>query len=284
LKTETVTEGGAATAPANPSRTGYEFKGWDKAFNNITANTTVNATWDEYSYTIKFDANTGTGNMPNQSFTYSEQKALTKNTFTKDGYSFKNWNTMPDGSGISYTDAQTLKSVSAINNHTITLYAQWQANAAPTPSYTIHFDANTGTGNMSNQTYNLDQSTALPANGFTKDGYSFKNWNTIPDGSGISYGDRQEINNLASANQTITLYAIWEKNPDPVIPDDPAPVDPAPEEPTNPANPEPTETPANPKAIDNPKTAAEHLPAIIATPTILLGLTATGYHFLRKRR
>lgn len=47
LKTETVETGKAATAPANPSRNGYSFSGWDKAFDNITADTTVTATYVE---------------------------------------------------------------------------------------------------------------------------------------------------------------------------------------------------------------------------------------------
>uniref|UniRef100_UPI003D332678 InlB B-repeat-containing protein n=1 Tax=Carboxylicivirga agarovorans TaxID=3417570 RepID=UPI003D332678 len=43
LKTETVNHGSSATAPANPSRTGYDFTGWDIAFDNVTSNLTVTA-------------------------------------------------------------------------------------------------------------------------------------------------------------------------------------------------------------------------------------------------
>lgn len=43
LKTETVQENGAATPPANPTREGYVFSGWNKSFNNVTSNLTIKA-------------------------------------------------------------------------------------------------------------------------------------------------------------------------------------------------------------------------------------------------
>jgi hypothetical protein len=46
--TQTVACGGAATAPtSNPTKDGYTFTGWDKAFDNITSNLEVNAMWTE---------------------------------------------------------------------------------------------------------------------------------------------------------------------------------------------------------------------------------------------
>ena len=47
LKTETVESGKSATAPAAPTRENYTFKGWDKAFDNITSDLFVKA---QYSY------------------------------------------------------------------------------------------------------------------------------------------------------------------------------------------------------------------------------------------
>ena len=46
LKTEIVKRGEDATAPADPVRSGYIFKGWDKDFSGITASITVTALWD----------------------------------------------------------------------------------------------------------------------------------------------------------------------------------------------------------------------------------------------
>ena len=45
IKRETVADGASATAPSDPSRSGYVFAGWDKSFTNVTADTIVTATY-----------------------------------------------------------------------------------------------------------------------------------------------------------------------------------------------------------------------------------------------
>jgi len=47
LKTETVEHGKNAIAPANPTRGGYSFAGWDKAYDNVTGPVTVKAQYVE---------------------------------------------------------------------------------------------------------------------------------------------------------------------------------------------------------------------------------------------
>jgi len=44
----------SATSPADPSRTGYTFTGWDKCFSSITGNMTVTAQYTINSYTLTF--------------------------------------------------------------------------------------------------------------------------------------------------------------------------------------------------------------------------------------
>lgn len=88
----------------------------------------------------------------------------------------------------------------------MTLYAQWQANG-----YTIHYDANTGSGSMEDTSATYDQEVTLRVNAFTKTGYTFTGWNTKADGGGISYGDEASVKNLA-ASGTVTLYAQWTPN------------------------------------------------------------------------
>jgi len=44
----------AAQKPADPQKTGYTFKGWDKEFGNITSDLTVNAIFEINLYTVTF--------------------------------------------------------------------------------------------------------------------------------------------------------------------------------------------------------------------------------------
>ncbi len=55
LLTESVAEGNAATAPANPAREGFTFTGWDTDFSNVTSNLTVRARYrvDNYVEIVK---------------------------------------------------------------------------------------------------------------------------------------------------------------------------------------------------------------------------------------
>ena len=146
-------------------------------------------------HTVIFNNNGGSGSMSNQ--TAFVPTALTLNTFTRTGYTFSGWNTASDGSGTGYADGATYDfSADA------TLYAQWTA----LPSHTVTFNANGGTGSMSNQTTNVP--TALTLNTFTRTGYSFNGWNTASNGSGTSYADGAVYAFSADA----TLYAQWGVN------------------------------------------------------------------------
>ncbi|HAP5856594.1 TPA: hypothetical protein IU341_001801 [Enterococcus faecalis] len=121
---------------AKPTRTGYTFQGWATTANaatpNITKNPLVNytsartyyAVWKGNSYTVKFDANGGTGTMPSTSFVYGIGKPLPANTFTKESNTFLGW-ARTRASEVVYTDKQIVSILTATNNGTVTLYAKW---------------------------------------------------------------------------------------------------------------------------------------------------------------
>lgn len=81
-------------------------------------------------------------------------------------------------------------------------------------SYYIKFDANGGEGTMSTQMVLPNESTKLLANNFTKEGSLFVGWRVKDGDKTVVYTDCQSIKNLGSAGETVTLEAIWTKDPE----------------------------------------------------------------------
>ena len=90
LKTQEVNYGGSATAPASPTRTEYNFNGWDKSFTNVTTNLTVNAKWKIKTFSVKFyDYNGGTV-LKSQTVNYGGAATAPADP-TREGYNFLGW-------------------------------------------------------------------------------------------------------------------------------------------------------------------------------------------------
>lgn len=75
--------------------------------------------------TISFNANGGTGTMDMQKIDAGQSANLMANTFTRTDYVFTGWNTKPDGSGTSYSNAATYTAPASEDNKIVVLYAQW---------------------------------------------------------------------------------------------------------------------------------------------------------------
>ena len=93
----------------------------------IVADETTAATvelkkWTAGNTTITFKANGGTGDDCTQTVTCGTTVNLNGNTFTREGYAFKGWNTKADGSGTYYSNKTGF---TASNDNELTLYAQW---------------------------------------------------------------------------------------------------------------------------------------------------------------
>ncbi len=109
---------------------GHIFLGWyaDAAFTppvvtSIAAGSLGNK--DLYALwklpTISFDANGGTGPLLTQQILGNTSANLVSNTYSKPGYTFAGWNTLPSGLGTPYANG----ALYSMGNGDITLYAQW---------------------------------------------------------------------------------------------------------------------------------------------------------------
>ena len=175
---------------------------------------TLYAIWTKNKYTVIYNPNapteTTTGSMENSKYEYNTTARLSENEYQRTGYTFKNWNTKPDGTGTTYNNGQEIENLTQTANGIVNLYAQWTANI-----YRINFSSNTGIGTMDTQVCTYDVSTNISANKFKKTGYTFAGWCTVdnPTETTEIYNNSQEIINLVSENNgQITLYAQWTAN------------------------------------------------------------------------
>ena len=107
---------GSIEAPV-PTRYGYTFDNWytNDQYTNLYSfdplpapgadgvNSWAHAKWIADTYTIAFDANGGTGSMTSIVVEVMGSKKLRKNTFIRDGYTFKGWSTSSTGI-VEYAD------------------------------------------------------------------------------------------------------------------------------------------------------------------------------------
>ena len=80
-------------------------------------------------YTVTFDGNGADGSsaVKDQTMTYDRSAKLNTNKYTRRGYTFAGWNTMPDGSGTAYSNGERVVNLAGEDGAVITLYAQWTA-------------------------------------------------------------------------------------------------------------------------------------------------------------
>ena len=154
------------------------------------------------AYEVKFNSNGGSGSMSNQQFLYGTSQNLKENAFSRDNYSFQGWSTSANGT-VVFTNKQSVSNLATSGVYNI--YAVWLGNP-----YTVKFNANGGSGTMTNQSFTYGTAKALNANKFTKTNYKFIGWATSSSGN-VAYEDKQTVNNLIGTG-TFNLYAKWQPN------------------------------------------------------------------------
>ena len=150
LKTQSVYHTGAATAPANPTRTGYTFTGWDKAFTNVTADLVVTAQYSINTYTVTFKDWNGTV-LKTQQVQYGGAATAPANP-TRTGYTFTGW----DKAFTNVTANLVVTAQYSINTYTVT-FKDWNGTVLKT------------------QQVQYGGAATAPANP-TRAGYTFTGW------------------------------------------------------------------------------------------------------------
>jgi uncharacterized repeat protein (TIGR02543 family) len=165
------------------------------------------AQWKLLAYTVKFNANGGTGSMANQKIERDVTAKLRANAFKRSGFTFLGWSKSKTGA-VAYKNAANVKNLASAGG-SATLYAQWAKNA-----YKVAFNANGGTlpegKKMAAQAMTYGKAAKLRKNAFTRKNFTFMGWAKTKNGA-VAYANAAAVKNLRTDGKTTTLYARWAK-------------------------------------------------------------------------
>lgn len=199
-----------------PTKTGYEFDGWyngETAYDStapVTADATYTAKWTPITYTVKFDGNSGEGEVASIEATYDVDFTLPKEGFTRSGYKCLGWSTSKTSETAQYALGETVKNLASNKGNIVTLYAVW---AGSTVEVTI--DLNYEVENRTTvrncvvgKNYNYVDvdgvATFQRLTDPTREGYLFKGWFDAAEG-----GNQITASYIFTSTDPVTLYAHW---------------------------------------------------------------------------
>lgn len=227
---QTYTIKDTVTLPT-PVKTGYNFLGWVEKGANNTPNKNVvipvGSTGDK-TYVAKWEIKKFKVNV-NGILDGGTEQETTKGMGTFDVYvngdllqNKHDWydyvdNATPYGTqieiknikaetGKTYVKSSQSLKFTVTGNVKITLYFK-------TNEYTYRFNANGGTGSMSDIKAKHGTSVKIPTSTFKKDYCTQTDWNTVAGGTGTKYALGGTVSGYSGKDgDVVTLYAQWRKN------------------------------------------------------------------------
>lgn len=171
---------------------------------NVQSDTVLYALWLE-AVTITYNPNNGTGSVKTVSVEKGGNYKAIDQSYTRNGYNFNGYNTVPDGTGTAYKVGSTIKVLS-----NTTLYAQWTKKIQ---TVKITYAPNGGIGAQYFAEPNIGSDYTVNESVFSRDNYIFAGYNTQPGGGGTAYVPGA----VFKPSVDITLYAQWTKIPEVTI-------------------------------------------------------------------
>ena len=192
-----VADNAAVAPPVEPTRNGYDFKGWftDESGTNeydfgtpVTASIILYAKWELKTYTVTFVTQFAT--VSPQKVRHGE-KAIEPSLSPRENYRFDGWFTE-----AAYTHKYDFNTPVTAD---ITLYAKWTDITPPSPTkYTVTFDSDGGSA-VAAQIIESGNKATKPTDDPIKAGYKFDGW----------YLESAEFDFNTPITSNITLKAKW---------------------------------------------------------------------------
>lgn len=223
--------------PEDPEHTdpGYYFAGWyiDENYEveydwdmPVEKNTTVFVKWEPRVYSVNILRRTNGGyyevlhtiagkytstvELPTEDTRNDNYPADAPNPDERELYKFKRTNY--DFLGFSYEDDSTYEvdllpgASYTMPNRATNIFAVFRGE-----SNTFQFDSNSASGMVSDKKGYINEYFTIPSSeGLHYKYHTFVCWNTMPDGTGTDYYADSQIK--VTSNETVTLYAQWERN------------------------------------------------------------------------
>lgn len=204
-----------------PGKTDCVFDGWflgEAPISETNIVTTASdhlltATWKPETYTISFDADGGTGEMPSITANRGEYITLPTNAYSRVGYVFYRWTY----GSKRYTDGAQVKNL-ANSGETATLTAKWESI-----NYTIKYDANwSGAAGLMNEplpdpvtncSYEDEIEIAVDWSPNMQGVAKFLGWSLDAKATVPTYkaGEECLVSGLTTIDgDEVVLYAVWE--------------------------------------------------------------------------
>ena len=195
--------GEAITKPADPTRTGYTFTGWQPEVPATMpdGDQTFTAQWSLNTYTITYENVEGARNDNPESYTVETGRIMLLDP-SKTGYTFGGWYDNAACEGEQVTE------IAARSTENKTFYAKWTVN-----QYTVSWNANGGTLDGGNASVSAEYGSPVsavkpadptrePTDAFT---YTFLGWFT-------DSGCTKALKDDATVPENgLTLYAGWQQ-------------------------------------------------------------------------